>query len=276
MMTGWIALAFESSTLGWLASSLPIVRGLPRFDYPFSTGWHGPVVPYLALATGGLAWPLGRRLAKPPDQPSRIVVAGVALAAVVMVVAAPALLAVSKRSLSIYGAFSSAADLRAMHWIRDNTPRQARILNYPGDYEHLRDWESHWAPVLTERDCVYFRGAPFFISRREVWPDAGGDRNLQDAEQRQIALLAFWRNPADQSNIKLLEAWGINYVLVPEWLGDPASLDKAWRWTGPARLRDARSAIEQAQYLPVVYREGGSMVLEVPPPLPVSPDRVER
>jgi hypothetical protein len=277
VMIGWIGLAIESSMFGRLELSVPLVRDLTRFRYPYSMAWHAPIVPYLALATGGVVWLFGPALVRWRDQPKPSWVAAAALTVAILVSGAPTLRALSRHVLTIHGVFASSNDLKAMRWIRDNTPRESRVLNYPGDYEHLRDWEAHWAPSVAERDCIYFRMAPFFADTHALHPgEAVDDRALSDAYRTQRALLAFWRDPANPSNVELLRATGVNYVLVPEWIGDRSSLDSAWRWQPPAELSDVVSTINRAAYLPVVFRAGGAQVRGVPTAGPRAPRADQR
>lgn len=258
--------------MGWLAAlaavSLFDVAGvlsqgplsvLSRFVYPFSLAWHGPIIPYLALATAALA-----RLSRSLEigALSRLTVRGsigvVALTTAALAAQRP-LLVWSKQFLHVYGSFSSANDVKAMHWIRDHTTQQTRILNYPGDLPGSRDWEAHWAPVIAERDSVYFRWQPFFI----VDSSEPGDPGPIAQEQRE--LLSFWRNPSDPSNVALLRQASIRYVLVPEVVNDPTSWSRAWRWRPPALLPETIAPLQQAPYLELVYQAGGAQVLQFSP-----------
>jgi hypothetical protein len=241
MMAGWLLALVEFSSLGLLERAAPSVMGrLLRFDYPFSLAWHGPVLPYLALASAALVW-LG-------DRPR--VAAGVGLAALL-----GAALLVPAGAPRPYGAFASANDVTAMRWLRAHAAPADRILNYPGDYDRGRDWEAHWVPVIAERDSVYFRMQPFFRTAA-----AGGASGVERARAEQQAMLAFWRDPADPAHAARLRAARIAYVIVPEAIGDPASLARAWRWQPPAVLSGTRSTPRDAPYLRLVFRAGGAEV----------------
>jgi hypothetical protein len=258
VMAVWFAAVAESSLGGWIEGALPeAARSLLRFNYPYSLAWHGPIVPSIALGAGALVWGLERTGRPVPAPGWRSVAAGAALAALVVGFNGP-LLAATRSRVALQGAFSSANDVRAMVWLRDHTPRSARVLNYPGDYDGRRDWEAHWAPVVSERDCVYFRMQPFFTERPRMVRTAG--RGLASAVAEQESLLAFWRDPADRSNERLLRAHAIDYVLVPEWMADPSSLSRSWRWQPPATLAGAASTPDRAPYLEVAYRAGGARV----------------
>ncbi len=259
VMVVWIVLIIETSVLGWLERAVPAVTGLAfRFNYPFSLAWHGPIVPYLTLGAGTLVWIMAAaRVRAVPVCRVRVTAAFAALAAMAVLMA-DVLLPFTRPLVPWFGTFSSANDLRAMRWIRDRTPAGVRILNYPGDYERQHDWEAHWAPVVTERDCVYFRMQPFFA----------GEDGVGAARHEQRTLLAFWRDPADPAHAERLLEAGISYVLVPESVGDPSSLDRAWRWKPPARLPGERSSPADAPFLTLVYRAGGAAVYRVSSPAP--------
>lgn len=266
VMVLWCLIALETSVLGWSRVLSPgIADALLRFNYPFSVAWHAPVIPYMTLGAGALVWALRRRARAVPRGPRPSLVAAAALCVVVGMLAAPALLSASRSIAPFHGAFATANDLEAMRWIRASASADARVLNYPGDYEARRDWEAHWAPVVTERDCVYFRMQPFFLSAH---PGGGG---LARAFAEQRDLLAFWRDPARPAHAARLSAAGIGYVLVPESIGDPATLDRAWRWQPPALLEPTRPRLEDAAYLELVFEQGAARVYRVNPTVRIVP-----
>lgn len=266
VMVLWCLIALETSVLGWSSvMSSGIADTLLRFNYPFSVAWHAPVIPYMTLGAGTLVWVLRRRARAVPRAPRPRLVVAAALCLPLGVAAAPALLSASRSIAPFHGAFATSNDLEAMRWIRTSTPADARVLNYPGDYEARRDWEAHWAPVVTERDCVYFRMQPFFLSTH---PEGDG---LARAFAEQRDLLAFWRDPARPEHAARLSASGIDYVLVPESVGDPATLARAWRWQPPALLEPARSRVGDAAYLELVFAKGAARVYRVNPAFTVVP-----
>jgi hypothetical protein len=268
VMAGWLVAVVESSTLGWVERAVPeLGQRVLRFNYPFSVAWHGPVIPYMVLGAGGLLWMLPRLgLPGPRRAPGWLGVAIVGGGIGLGVASAAPLLTLSRHAFTFHGAFASANDLRAMRWVREHAAPDARVLNYPGDHEGRREWEAHWAPVVTERDCVYFRMQPFFLDRRDAEPGRkSGARGLAGTLAEQQALLAFWRDPADPSHGGRLREAGLRYVLVPESIGDPASLDQAWRWQPAPQLRGIRSTPDRARYLRLAYRAGGARVYEVMP-----------
>ncbi len=259
-MTGWLALTVEVSALGFLERTFPLLGAtLLRFDYPFSLAWHAPIIPYMALG-GGALMALARW---PALQSLRRWAAPLALATASLLVLIPILreplLDLSRGRLRFYGAFASANDIAAMRWLHDHAPAEARVLNYPGDYRAGRDWEAHWAPVIAERDCVYFRRQPFFLDAQAepIDPDRG--------YEEQLALLAFWRDPADPANRLLLQQAGIEFVLVPESVADPESLRRSWRWQPPALLPNSQSQPGEAPYLTLAFRSGAAQVYRLLP-----------
>jgi len=250
----WLLAIVEFSTLGLLEHAIPTVMDpLLKYDYPFSLAWHGPIIPYIVLGGSALVWLADRLGAARVDHwvgRLAVPVAILALAAIAAgVVFFDPLLAETKGRLSFYGAFSSAADVDAMHWLRDHTPADARILNHPGLYE------ADWAPVIAERDTIYFRMQPFFKGTTQV-------------EAEQEALRAVWRDPADPANLDLLRAAGVSYVLLPQVFGNPASLDDMVRWQAPLPDTAAylQTLLDRAPYLELVYDQDGAQVYAVVTP----------
>lgn len=256
LMIVWLVAIVEFSTLGLLERTFPrVVEPLLKYDYPFSLAWHGPIIPYFALGGTALlalaarigtervdAWT--RRLAYPA--------LALALGTVALGVAFfDPLLDASREVVSFYGAFSSRADVAAMEWLRDHTPPDARVLNHPGPHE------GDWAPIISERDTVYFRPQPFF-------------RGAGQAENEQDAFRPLWRAPdaAPQDFAALLADYGVDYVLLPQVFGAPDRLDEMLRWRPP--LPEAASyltsPLSEASYLRLVYDENGARVYQVLPP----------
>lgn len=252
-MAGWLLLIVDASTTGLLERLIPPPgSGLFRFDYPFSLAWHAPILPYMVLSAGALA-----RLAdvfKVHVRPRwiRVLASAAGAALALSVLLKGDVLRLSKGRLALQGTFATTNDVAAMLWLRDHSPVDARVLNYPGDYATGRDWEGHWAPVLTERDSVYFRRQPFFLP--------GG---IETVIEEQADFLLFWRDPADPALASRLKAGGIRYVLVPDGVGDPSSLDRSWRWRPPARVPEAQSQPGEAPYLELVFEQGGAQVFRL-------------
>ncbi len=248
----WLAAIVEFSTLGLLEQTFPaLLTPLLKYDYPFSLAWHGPIIPYTILGGSGLLWLADRRGAARADRLARrlaypAVALGAAVLLVVVVAFDPLLAASKDAGVRFYGAFSSAADVAAMAWLRDHTPPEARVLNHPGPHE------GDWAPVITERDTVFFRPQPFF-------------RGTERADAEQAVLRAFWRDPTNPAHQAALLAAGVRYVLVPQVFANPDALADMVRWRPP--LDEAASyaagAVANAPYLRLVFDRDGARVYEV-------------
>lgn len=260
-MAVWLVAILEFSTLGLLEQAFPeVMEPLLKYDYPFSLAWHGPIIPYTILGGSGLLWLLDRI---GPSRVDRIVSR---LAAPVCILAAAGLVAIvffrepllseSKDRVGFFGAFSSAADVDAMLWLRDHTAPDARVLNHPGPHE------ADWAPVITERDTVFFRPQPFF---RGI---AIEDDRLMTEEQ--VRFRTFWRDPANPRRtatyLDLLRDYDIQYVLVPQIFDAPEQFDEMLRWRWPveeAKRYLASSISESIPFLRLVYEKDGARVYEV-------------
>ena len=248
----WLVAIVEFSTLGLLERGFPaLLAPLLKYDYPFSLAWHGPIIPYTILGGSGLLWLANRLGAARADRLARrLAYPAVTLGAVALLVIAvrfdPLLAASKDAGVRFYGAFSSAADVAAMQWLRDHAPRDARVLNHPGPHE------GDWAPVIAEREAVFFRPQPFF-------------RGTARAEAAQNALRAFWRDPANPAHRWALLAADVRYVLVPQVFANPDALAEMVRWRPP--LDEAASyaaeAVGDAPYLQLVFDRDGAQVYEV-------------
>jgi len=247
---GWLLFCADFAFLGIserIAPWLPLFR----YDYPFSIAWHGPIIPLGLLAGQGLL-DLWQRLA--PRRPQRwwrrrawaLLAAGFALAlgALALQSRLPAL---GKGRIGFYGAFASHADVAAMTWLRDNTPGDARVLNFPGTGDGI-SLEGDWAAVISERDSVYYRGQPFF---------RGDEASLVEQER----LRAFWLDPARPEHAQLLREAGIDYVLVPQIVAAPERYVEAWRWREPhAWSLPMASSVAEATWLELVFEQEGAQV----------------
>jgi hypothetical protein len=249
---GWLLLIIDFSTTGIIPRLLPWLPIL-HYDYPFSIAWHGPIIPYTILGGMGLLWLWERflqaRLGGFWQRYAYIILGGMIVLVLLLGVFNREFLALSKGRIGFFGAFSSHADVAAMIWLKENSPPDARILNYPTPRE------ADWVPVIAERDSVYFRPQPFFR----------GDANSPTVDQpspEQTQLLAFWNDPADPANADLLAAAGIDYVIVPQIVTDPASLATQFRWNEPFTL-EMQSAVAAAPYLELVFEADGAQVYRV-------------
>ncbi len=251
LAVGWLLLVLDFSTTGIIPRLLPWLPIL-RYDYPFSIAWHGPIIPYIILGGRGLLWTWDkfceRRFSVTLHRFAPAALIGLSALGLILLLISPSLIDFSKGKIGFYGAFSSRADVAAMDWIKQNSPADARVLNHPGPQE------GDWVPVISERDSVYFRPQPFF-------------QGTAQSEQEQQTLLAFWRNPADPANAALLRAAHISYVIVPQIISDPASLDTMMRWRPP--LPDEvqmQSPVSAAPYLEQVFDQDGAQVYQVRAP----------
>lgn len=255
LMIVWLVAIVEFSTLGLLERFFPqVMAPLLKYDYPFSLAWHGPIIPYFVLGGTALAWLADRLGADRTDRWARRLaypVMALALVALGLGVAFfDEVLDFSREYVSFYGAFSSRADVEAMEWLRNNTPPDARVLNHPGPHE------GDWAPVIAERDTVYFRPQPFF-------------RGVAEAEAEQLAFRPLWREPDDpeQDFGALLADFGVDYVLLPQVFGEPDAFDDMLRWRPP--LPEAASyltrPLSEASYLRLVHEVDGARIYQVVP-----------
>ncbi len=247
---GWLLLCADFAFLGVgerIAPWLPLFH----YDYPFSIAWHGPIIPLSLLAGQGLLTLWHRVEARRPAGLWRRAGRAMLVLATLLVAGAllfPAqLLAFSKGRIGVHGVFASEADVAAMTWLRENTPPDARVLNFPGS-EAGSSWEGDWAAVISERDSVYYRAQPFFR----------GDEASQAEQER---LRAFWLDPADPAQEAALSEAGIDYVLVPQIVAAPESFAQAWRWHEPDAWKlPMASAVAEAAYLEPVFEQDGAQV----------------
>lgn len=250
LAVGWLVFIVDFSTTGILERVFPgILAPLTRYDYPFSLAWQGPIIPLTLLAGIGLLWLWDRFIeGRAGAWVYRHTYQMAAVAAVIVLgvgVLNQPLLAFSKGKVGFYGAFASSADVQAMLWLRDNTPKDARVLNFPGPQE------GDWVAVIAERDAVYYRWQPFF---------RGDDASRTEQDQ----LRAFWEDPANPANAQRLSAAHIAYVIVPQVVGNPASFEGMFRWHRPfSDALSARSTVADAPYLQRVFDADGAQVYRV-------------
>ncbi len=250
LAVGWLLLALDFSTTGIIPTLLGgLLAPVLRYDYPFSIAWHAPIIPYTILGGIALLW-LWDRFGEARFGVTLHRVAPIALAAAsgVLVlggVFTPQLAEISKDQINFFGAFSSRADVAAMDWLRTNTPEDAIVLNHPAPHE------ADWAPVIAERNTIYFRPQPFF-------------QGMEAVVAEQERLRAFWDNPADPANADLLQAAGVDYVIVPQIVTNPNSIETMYRWRAPFTADfPMQSAVADAPYLELVYDQDGAQVYQV-------------
>lgn len=247
LSVGWLILILDFSTTGIIPSLFPWLPIL-RYDYPFSLAWHGPIIPYTILGGTGILWLWDRfgevRFGAALHRLAPVALVGLSALALLGLILSPQIIEISKDQVGFFGAFSSAADVTAMEWIKANAPEDARVLNYPVAHE------GDWVPVISERDSVYFRPQPFF-------------QGTADADAEQVRMLAFWHNPADPANADLLRAAGIGYVIVPQIVANPNSIETMVRWRVPVETVEMQSAVSDAPYLEQVFEQDGASVWAV-------------
>ncbi|MFQ3567024.1 MAG: hypothetical protein SNJ59_08480 [Aggregatilineales bacterium] len=247
LCAGWLLMVIDFSATGILPRLFGwALAPVLRYDYPFSIAWHGPIIPYTLLGGIALLW-LWERLPETTfkqrlhrNAPRLLI--GLSLLALLGLVFNQQLLALSRNFVSFYGAFSSSADVQAMEWIKQNTPPDARVLNHPGPHE------ADWVPVISERDSVYFRPQPFF-------------RGDEQALAEQARMRAFWEDPANPAHAELLANANIDYVIVPQIVTDPDSIETMFRWRPPfTEELPMASRVDQAPYLELVFDADGAQV----------------
>ncbi len=263
---GWLVLVVEFAAFGLLEEIVPgLVAPITRYDYPFSIAWKGPVIPYILLTGVALAalWNViyNRVSYYDPDatgpqpvSPALLLGYSVLLLAATAVILGGAynrdILALSKGRVTFFGAFASHADVSAMAWLRENTAADAYVLNFPGPQE------GDWVPVISERRSVYYRPQPFFDR------PTGSDPLLDTPEQ--VALSAVWDNPVTVEAELLLFRYGVDYVIVPQVVGDPVTILEMYRWR-PSFADDFRpeTRMIDAPYLTPVFINDGAAVYRV-------------
>jgi hypothetical protein len=248
LAVGWLILILDFAAFGLVESIFPWLP-IFRYDYPFSIAWHGPIIPYTVLVGIGLLWLwegfFENRFGTTLRRLSYGLI-GVGIAALLIgLVFHQQILLASKDQVNFFGAFASAADVRAMEWIKQNSAEDARILNFAGtqfDNSH----EGDWVPVISERDSVYYRWQPFF-------------QNNEASIAEQGRLRAFWQDPANPDHADLLIEANIDYVIVPQIVTNPNSIEEAFRWRMPELLAMASTPAD-APYLALVFEDDGAQV----------------
>lgn len=241
-----IGLMFMIWEIGIFARIDGLVKDTPydflKIFYPFGVLWHATIipVPYLA-ATFVRALPFMERIKIPPRF-GVAVSAGAILCGVAATVFSAPLLQLTKGRVAITGALSSEADVQAMYWLRDHTPRDVFILNYPGI-------EGDWAPAIAERKTVHFREQLFYIGAQAAW-------HLQDE------LRPAYHDPVSPESEKLIRAAKIDYVLVPQVIGRPEAFKVVQRWRKPF-VEPMKSSFAQAAYLELVKDFDGAQIWKV-------------
>lgn len=245
-LIGWTIMILEISTFGNLdALSRRTTIDPMQIFYPYGVVWHATLIPVPVLAAMAVC-ALPVKTAGFLKKPATWVVGS--LSVIVITIAAGVfsdpIIQFSKGRINITGSLSSKADVQAMQWLRDNTPAEAFILNYPGI-------EGDWAPVIAERRTVHFREQLFYLGAQPAWA-------LQ--ERMKVAYL----DPASLESEKSIREAGVNYVLVPQVIGKPASFASAQRWRPPF-IEPLHSSFAAAAYLELVQDFDGAQIWRVKP-----------
>ncbi len=248
LMIPWLILIIDFSSLGIISRLLPWLP-ITKYDYPFSLAWHGPIIPYMYLGGTAILWGIDRigreRVEHWVKLASLPIINVVALVVVLGMAFVDPLVSASKSlPVMFYGAFSSKADVQAMEWIQENSPLDALILNHPGPQE------GDWAPIITQRNTVYFRPQPFF-------------RGTEKVEAMQQALRVFWDKPDDPANDDLLARYGVNYILIPQIVNRPERLITMLRWRPPLPGTPLHPLTRPDPHLKLVFDADGAQVYQV-------------
>ena len=242
----WLLSIIEVSSLGNLDNlSRQTALDPMQVFYPFGVAWHATVIPLSLLAARAL-YPLGCWFARIARW-ERVVMHIVTLLLVVvgMGVAFRKPIATWSKSFvkPITGAVASEADTLVYNWIRANTPRDARLLNYPGSYE------GQWAPVIAERQSVFFRDQLFYIGAEEM-------------RHNKAAMVEAYLDPNSQQAYDLMRRNSIDYVVVPQALSRPELLVEQLRWRSPDYLVQ-RSWFADAPYQQLVADFDGAQIWQL-------------
>ena len=246
-MLTWLVPIVEFALDGSL-DRLALQSGFDPFQimYPYGIVWHALILPlayFAALALAAGVHRAGRSALGPRLDRLRVLRAPICAAAIAGGLAAAVwngpILDATKGRLPFVGAYSTPADVQAMLWLKANAPPDALVLNYP-------DFESHWAPIISERNAVYFRPQLFFVGddrAREAWT---------------IFALAYL-HPAAPASADLMRRRGVDYVLVPQIVNRPELFPRMLRWRQPS-LPAPRSSFDDADYLELVADFDGARV----------------
>lgn len=251
LAAGWLVMILEFSSLGLFERILPWLSDLVlRYDYPFSIAWHGPIISYTILGGIGFLWLweswLEIRIGGFIRKRATVILGALIVVALAVLVFNQQLLAATKGRIGFYGTFASAADVKAMEWLRHNTPAESRILNFPGTLKD-NSHEGDWVAVIAERDSVFYRWQPFF-------------RNNEASLEEQDRLRVFWEDPTNPANEELLAAAGIDFVIIPQIISKPDSIDTMFRWRAPNDIIEMQSTLAEAPFLELVFEQDGAEV----------------
>ena len=247
-MATWLLPIIEVSSLGNLdALSRSTALDPMQIFYPYGVAWHATILPF-ALLAGRALTPFGKWLESLHWSAGlRAAVLWVGLSSAVLgIVFHQQIIRGTRDSVNITGASASPADEALYAWIRENTPPDAKLLNYPGRYE------GQWAPVLAERNSVYLRDQLFYTRAKEL-------RTEQDV------LVEAYLDPNSISAYDLIRDNNVDYVILPQSFSRPDSWIEQLRWK-PPDLNPQQSSFAAAEYLELLADFEGAQVWQVVEP----------
>jgi len=231
----WIFILLDFSSTGGIAAIFPF---LDRFINPRDLAWGGVIIPFTVLAGGAMMWlwdAYGDGKIRMTYRTSYLINGTLALIVAGVVLMRDPILDAIKPITNFPSQYASHSDADALYWIKNNTPIESLILNFPTSPE------TDWTSVISERESIYFPMLPYAF-------------NTADSLATGRALEAFWRNPSDPANADLLRQYGVTHIFVPEIIINRASFDVAWRWEKPIAWEfEMSSSVADAPYLERIY-----------------------
>ncbi|MCC6904977.1 MAG: hypothetical protein IT326_03980, partial [Anaerolineae bacterium] len=257
LMLTWLVFVIDFSIFGLTDRFFDLIGiDIMRYVYPYSVAWRGPILTYAYFATVFIDWLLDRwaaarehAIAMPMWAGQAALVTGIGLVALAVVLSRPILIS-SRQAVNFFGAFSSRADLAVMTYLRQNSPQDSLILNYPSGFE------GHWVTTIAERETVEFRDQPFFHLADSYY------ERMAQAEQAYFDL----SQPAARV---FVQAQGIDYVIIPQIVNQPERFNDMrgsirWRWPQDTwRALDYDPA--SIDWLEQVFEQDGAQVYRVLP-----------
>src|SRR5688500_9364792 len=89
-----------------------------------------------------------------------------------------------------------------MDYLRENTPPDSLILNYPYGFE------GHWVPVISEREAIAFRDQPFFDGAEPLY-------------RRRDELASIYFDLSQPNAHDALLMAGVDYIIIPQIVAEP-------------------------------------------------------
>ncbi len=254
LSVGWLVLILEFSTLGILERLFPpLADWILRYDYPFSIAWHGPIIPYAILGGTGFLWLwqhwLEARFGAFWERRGKVILVGLAVLALIGLLLNSQILAFSKGRVGFFGAFASADDVTAMEWLRKNTPPMPAYLIIP---VHSRTIRMRAIGFRLSPSVIVFitDGSPFSVIHSPAWTNRNACAPSGEIRQTRRMLA-------------LLQSSGIDYVIVPQIVTNPASIETMFRWRPQSEDRvEMDSALTDAPFLHLVFDSHGAQVYE--------------